>query len=179
MMQCHLCQSWLHEDCAGIHEPPVSLWTCEQCRRLPSMVNDIAACMSQLRDTNIELRDMAREQQRELAAMGRQLTVLMDSHYAPVSPTDSGSCDVDGFTAVTAVTRSTKRYCKSTADTAASADFEIVGRCEREVGYTSGSDICECSHYGGGRCEACCGPTCSRCRYLARERTCCMYSECE
>ena len=73
------------------------------------MVSDIAACMSQLRDTNIELRDMAREQQRELEAMGRQLTVLMDSHYASVSPTDtdSGSCDDDGFAAVTAVTRST------------------------------------------------------------------------
>ena len=73
------------------------------------MVSDIAACMSELRDTNIELRDMAREQQRELEAMGRQLTVLMDSHYASVSPTDtdSGSCDDDGFAAVTAVTRST------------------------------------------------------------------------
>ena len=69
----------------------------------------LITCMSQLRDTNIELRDMAREQQRELAAMGRQLTVLMDSHHASVSPTDtvSGSCDDDGFAAVTAVTRST------------------------------------------------------------------------
>ena len=139
MVQCHLCQSWLHEDCAGVHEPPVGLWTCQQCRRLPSMVSDIAACTSQLRDTNIELRDMAREQQRELAAMGRQLTVLMDSHYAPVSPTDSGRCDVDGFTAVTAVTR-------STADTTAatSADFEIAGRCERAT--RADFDI-------AGRCE--------------------------
>ena len=147
MVPCHLCRSWLHEDCAGIHEPPFGLCACEQCRRLPSMVSDIVACMGQLRDTNIELRDMARKQQRELGTMGRQLTVLMDSHYASVSPTetDSGSCDVDGFAAVTAVTRSTAdTTARSSAAasarpaptsrssaTATSADFDIVGRCER------------------------------------------------
>ena len=221
MVQCHLCQSWLHEDCAGVHEPPVGLWTCQQCRRLPSMVSDIAACMSQLRDTNIELRDMAREQQRELAAMGRQLTVLMDSHYAPVSPTDSGRCDVDGFTAVTAVTRSTADTAAkarpaptsrspaaasarpaptSTSPAAASARPAPISRSpaaasarpaptsrspaaasarpaltSRSSAAANGRSIIragvtfsECSHPGGGRCEAC-GPICSRCRYVARE----------
>ena len=116
MVQCHLCQVWVHEDCAGICEPLVGLWTCDQCRVLPSLVRELVSCVktmhefiNQLRESNAQLSSMAKEQRQELSVMARQLTILTDAsvNSATGSHGWSSPTDVDGYTTVTTKPRRT------------------------------------------------------------------------
>ena len=40
LVQCHLCQSWIHPECVGEDgKDIVGIWTCTSCRQLPVLVS--------------------------------------------------------------------------------------------------------------------------------------------
>ena len=42
LVQCHLCQSWIHPECAGEDgKDIVGIWTCTSCRQLPVLVSHL------------------------------------------------------------------------------------------------------------------------------------------
>ena len=81
MCQCHLCQKWHHEDCLGI-SPPVGLWTCSSCRKMPETLLTMSEVMNKILQSNIELHAMVKQQQREMSVMANHLTALTDELYS-------------------------------------------------------------------------------------------------
>ena len=42
MLQCHLCQLWVHGDCVNIIiKDVVGIWSCDSCRTMPSVVAEV------------------------------------------------------------------------------------------------------------------------------------------
>ena len=49
LIQCHLCQSWIHPECVGEDgKDIVGIWTCTSCRQLPVLVSRLLEKMSAL-----------------------------------------------------------------------------------------------------------------------------------
>ena len=74
MVQCHACQTWAHYECLGEGEDDiVGIWTCNACRKMPTMVMELIRMVaklqesvSEMRDTNAQLVGMLSDQQSEL-----------------------------------------------------------------------------------------------------------------
>ena len=74
MVQCHACQTWAHYECIGEGEDDiVGIWTCNACRKMPTMVMELIGkvanlqeSVSEMRDTNDHLVGMLIDQQSEL-----------------------------------------------------------------------------------------------------------------
>ena len=74
MVQCHACQTWAHYECIGEGEDDiVGIWTCNACRKMPTMVMELIGMVaklqesvSEMRDTNAQLVGMLSDQQSEL-----------------------------------------------------------------------------------------------------------------
>ena len=95
MCQCHLCQKWHHEDCLEI-SPPVGLWTCSSCRKMPETLLTMSEVMNKILQSNIELHAMVKQQQREMSVMANHLTALTDELYSTKN---------DSFTTVSSTVR--------------------------------------------------------------------------
>ena len=74
MVQCHACQTWAHYECIDEGEDDiVGIWTCNACRKMPTMVMELIGMVaklqeseSEMRDTNAQLVGMLSDQQSEL-----------------------------------------------------------------------------------------------------------------
>ena len=81
MVQCHTCQTWAHYECIDEGEDDiVGIWTCNTCRKMPTMVMqliDMVAklrdSMSEMRNANVQLVGILAEQQSELHRLREDL----------------------------------------------------------------------------------------------------------
>ena len=70
MVQCHLCQLWVHYECVGERpEDIIGLWICHTCRQLPgtvvqlvNTVSELEATLMQLKQHNAELIQLVKDQ---------------------------------------------------------------------------------------------------------------------
>ena len=77
MVQCHACQTWAHYECIGEGEDDiVGIWTCNACRKMPTMVMELIGMVaklqesvSEMRDTNAQLVGMLSDQRSELHSL--------------------------------------------------------------------------------------------------------------
>ena len=74
LLQCHLCQSWIHPECVGEDgKDIVGIWTCTPCRQLPVLVSRLLEKTSALESliekltvSNQQLVALVVEQQQDL-----------------------------------------------------------------------------------------------------------------
>ena len=60
MVQCHLCQLWVHYECVGERpETIIGLWSCQTCRKLPATVVQLVNTVAKLEATLMQLKDTA------------------------------------------------------------------------------------------------------------------------
>ena len=58
MVQCHACQTWAHYECVDEGEDDiVGIWTCNTCRKMPTMVVQLIDMVTKLRDSMSEMRN--------------------------------------------------------------------------------------------------------------------------
>ena len=70
MVQCHLCQSWLHPECVGEDDKDiVGIWSCTSCRMLPTLVERLLEKTSLLESLVVTLE---RSNQQLVSLMGEQ-----------------------------------------------------------------------------------------------------------
>ena len=128
MVQCHLCQIWVHCDCVGVADADLEgIWSCSSCQILSSVVTDMFAhvkalevSVGELKEANTLLVTLVSEQRQEMSVKGSQLTALTDAVCHPSNTTGGSSfsspSSSDGFTVVT---RKRSRAMPSTPATAA------------------------------------------------------------
>ena len=81
MVQCHTCQTWAHYECIDEGEDDiVGIWTCNTCRKMPTMVMQLIDMVAKLRDSMSEMRNanaqlvgILAEQQSELYRLREDL----------------------------------------------------------------------------------------------------------
>ena len=76
MVQCHLCQMWVH--CACIGEQPdniIGLWSCHTCRTLPSVIMNFVEKVSTLETTMLQ----PKENNAELAKLIKAQCIVNDT----------------------------------------------------------------------------------------------------
>ena len=138
MVQCHLCQLWVHYECVGERpETIIGLWSCQTCRKLPAtvvqLVNTVAkleATLMQLKDNNAELVQLVKDQcnindviRSENTALIQQVATLrIEAHYnddirAVHEKLDKLSSDIESLTQPTSGKKS----------------HAAVARCKRSV----------------------------------------------
>ena len=70
MVQCHLCQSWVHPECVGEDDKDiVGIWSCTSCRMLPTLVERLLEKTSLLESLVVTLE---RSNQQLVSLMGEQ-----------------------------------------------------------------------------------------------------------
>ena len=70
MVQCHLCQSWVHPKCVGEDDTDiVGIWSCTSCRMLPTLVERLLEKTSLLESLVVTLE---RSNQQFVSLMGEQ-----------------------------------------------------------------------------------------------------------
>ena len=70
MVQCHLCQSWVHPECVGEDDKDiVGIWSCTSCRMLPTLVERLLEKTSLLKSLVVTLE---RSNQQLVSLMGEQ-----------------------------------------------------------------------------------------------------------
>ena len=58
MVQCHACQTWAHYACIGEGgDDIVGIWTCNACRKMPTMVMELIGMVAKLQESVYEMRD--------------------------------------------------------------------------------------------------------------------------
>ena len=73
MVQCHICQMWVHPECVGeVETEIVTLWCCQSCRQMPTLVEKILqkvtaleSCVTTLQESNQQLIALVQEQREE------------------------------------------------------------------------------------------------------------------
>ena len=70
MVQCHVCQSWVHPECVGEDDKDiVGIWSCTSCRMLPTLVERLLEKTSLLESLVVTLE---RSNQQLISLMGEQ-----------------------------------------------------------------------------------------------------------
>ena len=77
LVQCHLCQGWIHPECVGEDDKDiVGIWTCTTCRVMPTHVHGLLdrlvaleALMSKLDQSNEQLVILVSEQRIEICGL--------------------------------------------------------------------------------------------------------------
>ena len=105
MVQCHTCQTWAHYECIDEGEDDiVGIWTCNTCRKMPTMVMqliDMVAklrdSMSEMRNANVQLVGILAEQQSELHRLREDFKERLPVSKAFLSQVDSfvNHCDTN------------------------------------------------------------------------------------
>ena len=71
MVQCHLCQEWVHPECVDEDDKDiVSLWSCKSCRSLPALVTQLVTAMADMSD-KMRSSEQARQDDRAAATAER------------------------------------------------------------------------------------------------------------
>ena len=85
MVQCHFCQVWYHYQCGNTSESElenVTVWTCQKCRQLPSVVNCLLNKfdkMSQNIERLLEDNKTMKNENNELKTMIQNQNILIDT----------------------------------------------------------------------------------------------------
>ena len=82
LIQCHLCQSWIHPECVGEDgKDIVGIWTCTSCRQLPVLVSRLLEKTSALESliekltvSNQQLVALVVEQQQDLRKLSEKIS---------------------------------------------------------------------------------------------------------
>ena len=96
MVQCHMCQMWVHQECVGeVEKEIVTLWCCQTCRQMPTLVERILQKVTALESfvTTLELSNqqliaLVQEQRQEMRTLREDaLTQRGRLSYADVTRT--------------------------------------------------------------------------------------------
>ena len=82
LIQCHLCQSWIHPECVGEDgKDIVGIWTCTSCRQMPVLVSRLLEKTSALESliekltvSNQQLVALVVEQQQDLRKLNEKIS---------------------------------------------------------------------------------------------------------
>ena len=77
MVQCHMCQMWVHPECVGeVEKEIVTLWCCQSCRQMPTLVEKILqkvtaleSCVTTIQESNQQLIALVQEQREEMRSL--------------------------------------------------------------------------------------------------------------
>ena len=70
MVQCHMCQAWVHPECVGEDDKDIiGIWSCTSCRMLPTLVERLLEKTSMLESLVVKLE---RSNQQLVSLMGEQ-----------------------------------------------------------------------------------------------------------
>ena len=77
MVQCHMCQMWVHPECVGeVENEIVTLWCCQSCRQMPTLVEKILqkvtaleSCVTTIQESNQQLIALVQEQREEMRSL--------------------------------------------------------------------------------------------------------------
>ena len=77
VVQCHLCQTWIHPECVGQNDSDiVGIWTCPTCRTLPVLVQQLLdrssvleSMLVRLEESNRRLVALVGEQRKEMSEL--------------------------------------------------------------------------------------------------------------
>ena len=77
MVQCHMCQMWVHPECVGeVEKEIVTLWCCQTCRQMPTLVERILqkvtaleSFVTTLEQSNQQLIALVQEQRQEMRTL--------------------------------------------------------------------------------------------------------------
>ena len=77
MVQCHMCQMWVHPGCVGeVEKDIVTLWCCQSCRQMPTLVEKILqkvtaleSCVTTIQESNQQLIALVQEQREEMRSL--------------------------------------------------------------------------------------------------------------
>ena len=83
LIQCHLCQSWIHPECVGEDSKDiVGIWTCTTCRQLPVLVarlvektSSLETLIEKLTFSNQQLVALVVEQQQDLRKLCENISI--------------------------------------------------------------------------------------------------------
>ena len=83
LIQCHLCQSWIHPECVGEDgKDIVGIWTCTTCRQLPVLVarlvektSSLETLIEKLTFSNQQLVALVVEQQQDLRKLCENISI--------------------------------------------------------------------------------------------------------
>ena len=83
LIQCHLCQSWIHPECVGEDgKDIVGIWTCTTCRQLPVLVarlvektSALETLIDKLTCSNQQLVALVVEQQQDLRKISENISI--------------------------------------------------------------------------------------------------------
>ena len=83
LIQCHLCQSWIHPECVGEDSKDiVGIWTCTTCRQLPVLVarlvektSALETLIEKLTCSNQQLVALVVEQQQDLRKISENISI--------------------------------------------------------------------------------------------------------
>ena len=96
MVQCHMCQMWVHPECVGeVEKEIVTLWCCQTCRQMPTLVERILqkvtaleSFVTTLEQSNQQLIALVQEQRQEMRTLREDaLTQRGRLSYADVTRT--------------------------------------------------------------------------------------------
>ena len=94
MVQCHLCQSWVHPECVGEDDKDiVGIWSCTSCRMLPTLAERLLEKTSLLESLVVTLE---RSNQQLVSLMGEQsqeIRGLRDDIETSKRPDDDGDAN--------------------------------------------------------------------------------------
>ena len=92
VVQCHLCQTWIHPECAGQNDSDiVGIWSCPTCRTLPVLVQQLLdrssvleSMLVRLEDSNRQLVALVGEQRKEMSELRDGMKSANACTYADV-----------------------------------------------------------------------------------------------
>ena len=92
VVQCHLCQTWIHPECVGQNDSDiVGIWTCPTCRTLPVMVQQLLdrssvleSMLVRLEESNRQLVALVGEQRKEMSELRDGMKSANACSYADV-----------------------------------------------------------------------------------------------
>ena len=96
MVQCHMCQMWVHPECVGeVEKEIVTLWCCQTCRQMPTLVERILqkvtaleSFVTTLEQSNQQLIALVQEQRQEMRTLREDaLTQRGRLSYADITRT--------------------------------------------------------------------------------------------
>ena len=92
VVQCHLCQTWIHPECVGQNDSDiVGIWTCPTCRTLPVLVQQLLdrssvleSMLVRLEESNRQLVALVGEQRKEMSELRDGMKSANACSYADV-----------------------------------------------------------------------------------------------
>ena len=92
VVQCHLCQTWIHPECVGQNDSDiVGIWTCPTCRTLPVLVQQLLdrssvleSMLVRLEESNRRLVALVGEQRKEMSEFRDGIKSANACSYADV-----------------------------------------------------------------------------------------------